>query len=97
METMRLPPDAGPIARAAWVAMAPAMRRTAVTPPAIPAIAARAKAIAAEHPGFIRGDQGQVVGILPEKEIYYGPSSGLPGWMMSTRERQMPALARAGA
>jgi len=73
-----LPKTAGPILRLTWEAMSPAMRRTAVTPPAIPAIAARAKLIAAEHPDFIRGDQGQVVDVLPEKEIYYGPSSGLP-------------------
>jgi aspartate/methionine/tyrosine aminotransferase len=44
----------------------------------IPEIAARAKAAAAKHPDFIRGDQGQVVGVLPEREVYYGPSSGLP-------------------
>jgi len=78
MSHIELPPLAGPILRSAWEAMPPAMRRTATTPPAIPAIAARAKQIAAEHPDFIRGDQGQVVGVLPEKEIYYGPSSGLP-------------------
>ena len=41
-------------------------------------IAARAKAAAAEHPKFIRGDQGQVVGVMPDREVYYGPSSGLP-------------------
>jgi aspartate/methionine/tyrosine aminotransferase len=44
----------------------------------IPAIAARAREVASAHPEFVRGDQGQVVGIRPEKEIYYGPSSGLP-------------------
>jgi len=78
MSPFELPSTAGPILRSAWGAMSPAMRRTAVTPPAIPAIAARAKQVAAAHPDFIRGDQGQVVGVLPEKEIYYGPSSGLP-------------------
>ena len=78
MDPFDRPPAGGPILRSAWNVMSPAMRRTAVTAPAIPAIAARAKEIAAEHPGFIRGDQGQVVGVLPDKEIYYGPSSGLP-------------------
>jgi aspartate/methionine/tyrosine aminotransferase len=48
------------------------------TAPLIPQIAARAKAAAAQNPGFIRGDQGQVVNVLPTREIYYGPSSGLP-------------------
>ncbi len=68
----------GPILSSAWEAMSPAARKTAVTPPSIPAIAARAKLVAAAHPDFIRGDQGQVVNVFPEKEIYYGPSSGLP-------------------
>ncbi len=58
--------------------VAPAVRRTLDTAPVIPAIAARAKAAAAANPDFIRGDQGQVVGIRPDLEIYYGPSSGLP-------------------
>jgi aspartate/methionine/tyrosine aminotransferase len=48
------------------------------TAPLIPTIAARAKAAAAANPEFIRGDQGQVVGVRPDLEIYYGPSSGLP-------------------
>jgi aspartate/methionine/tyrosine aminotransferase len=78
MSAVELPPLAGPVVRSAWEAMSPAMRKTAVSSPAIPAIAARAKLIAAESPDFIRGDQGQVVGVLPAKEIYYGPSSGLP-------------------
>jgi aspartate/methionine/tyrosine aminotransferase len=67
-----------PILRLTWNAMPEAMRRTVTSAPAIPQIAARAKAAAAEHPGFIRGDQGQVVGVMPDREIYYGPSSGLP-------------------
>ena len=78
MSTPELPSSAGPLLRSAWAAMPAAMRRTAVSPPAIPAIAARAKQIAAEHPDFVRGDQGQIVGVFREKEIYYGPSSGLP-------------------
>jgi aspartate/methionine/tyrosine aminotransferase len=58
--------------------MPQAMRRTVTSAPVIPQIAARAKAAAAEHPSFVRGDQGQVVGVMPDREVYYGPSSGLP-------------------
>lgn len=54
------------------------IHQTISTEPIIPAIAAKAKVIAASNPDFIRSDQGQVVGIFPEKEIYYGPSAGLP-------------------
>jgi aspartate/methionine/tyrosine aminotransferase len=67
-----------PILRLAWEAMPQAMRHTVTSAPVIPQIAARAKAAAAEHPGFVRGDQGQVVGVMPDREVYYGPSSGLP-------------------
>ncbi len=66
------------ILRLAWEAMPEAMQRTVTSAPVIPQIAARAKAAAAEHPKFIRGDQGQVVGVMPDREVYYGPSSGLP-------------------
>jgi len=57
----------GPIRRLAWEAMPQAMQRTVTSAPAIPQIAARAKAAAAEHPGFVRGDQGQVVGVMPDR------------------------------
>jgi aspartate/methionine/tyrosine aminotransferase len=53
------------------------IHQTLSSDPVIPAIAARAKRIVQESPGFIRSDQGQIIGILPDKEIYYGPSSGL--------------------
>ena len=66
------------IRRLAWESMPQPMRRTVTSIPAIPLIAAKAKAAAATHPGFIRGDQGQVVGVMPDREVYYGPSSGLP-------------------
>jgi len=66
------------IRRLAWESMPQAMQRTVTSAPAIPQIAAKAKAAAAAHPGFIRGDQGQVVGVMPDREVYYGPSSGLP-------------------
>lgn len=58
--------------------VSPSVQRTLDTAPLIPAIAARAKAAAAAHREFIRGDQGQVVGVRPDLEVYYGPSSGLP-------------------
>jgi len=70
--------NAEAIRRLAWESMPQAMQRTVTSVPAIPQIAARAKAAAAAHPGFIRGDQGQVVGVMPDREVYYGPSSGLP-------------------
>ena len=67
-----------PILRIAWQTMPQAMRRTVSQAPVIPQIAARAKAAAASHPDFVRGDQGQVVDVMPDREVYYGPSSGLP-------------------
>jgi aspartate/methionine/tyrosine aminotransferase len=67
------------ILRLAWEAMPPAMQRTVTSAPVIPQIAAKAKDAAAKHLGFVRGDQGQVVGVMPDREVYYGPSSGLPG------------------
>ena len=67
-----------PILRIAWEAMPQAMRSTVRTAPVIPQIAARAKAAAARYPDFVRGDQGQVVDVMPDREVYYGPSSGQP-------------------
>jgi len=61
----------------AWKYMPKGIRQTISSEPIIPAIAAKAKVIAAKNPDFIRSDQGQVVGIFPDKEVYYGPSSGL--------------------
>jgi aminotransferase len=66
-----------PILDAAWRTMPEAMRTTVSSAPTIPAIAAKAKVAATAHPDFVRGDQGQVVGVMPEREVYYGPSSGL--------------------
>lgn len=66
-----------PLSKHAWAFMPEGIRQTISSEPIIPAIAAKAKAIAARNSGFIRSDQGQIVGIFPEKEIYYGPSSGL--------------------
>jgi len=66
-----------PLLERAWAYMPNGTRQIVSSVPIIPAIAAKAKSIAAHAPDFIRSDQGQVVGIFPEKEIYYGPSSGL--------------------
>jgi aspartate/methionine/tyrosine aminotransferase len=60
-----------------WSLMPEGIRQTVTSEPIIPAIAARAKTIGASNPDFIRSDQGQVVGIFPEKEIFYGPSAGI--------------------
>lgn len=64
-----------PLLERAWAYMPDGMRQTISSEPIIPAIAA--KAISAQIPDFIRSDQGQVVDIFPEKEVYYGSSSGL--------------------
>ena len=53
------------------------IRKTISSDPIIPLIAARAKEIILHQSDFIRSDQGQVMGIFPDEEIYYGPSSGL--------------------
>jgi aspartate/methionine/tyrosine aminotransferase len=66
-----------PLLKKAWSLMPEGIRQTVTSEPIIPAIAARAKTIAVSNPDFIRSDQGQVVGIFPEKEIFYGPSAGL--------------------
>jgi aspartate/methionine/tyrosine aminotransferase len=46
--------------------------------PIIPAIAKRATEIARQNPDFVRSDQGQVLGLMPDYEVPYGPSAGLP-------------------
>jgi len=66
-----------PLLSQTWESVPEGIRQTLSTDPIIPAIAAKAKRIAPENPGFIRSDQGQIIGIFPDKEIYYGPSSGL--------------------
>ncbi|HID93437.1 MAG TPA: pyridoxal phosphate-dependent aminotransferase [bacterium (Candidatus Stahlbacteria)] len=69
--------DLTPLLKCAWNYMPEGMRETVTSEPIIPTVVAKAKSIAAKNPNFIRSDQGQVIGILPEKEIYYGPSAGL--------------------
>ena len=66
-----------PLVEQAWATMPEGIKKTLSSEPIIPAIAAKAKKIAAEKSDFIRSDQGQIVGVFPKKEIYYGPSAGL--------------------
>jgi aspartate/methionine/tyrosine aminotransferase len=66
-----------PLLEIALSTMPDGIRQTISSEPIIPAIAARAKIIAQDYPEFIRSDQGQILDIFPEKEIYYGPSAGL--------------------
>jgi aspartate/methionine/tyrosine aminotransferase len=60
-----------------WALLPEGIRKVLSSEPIIPVIATKAKITAAINPDFIRSDQGQVIGIFPEKEVYYGPSSGL--------------------
>jgi aspartate/methionine/tyrosine aminotransferase len=93
-----------PLLKRAWSLMPEGIRQTAASEPIIPAIAARAKTIAASNPDFIRSDQGQVVGIFPEKEIFYGPSAGLEElrdlvarfWTNAYRLKGRPGLPSPG-
>jgi aspartate/methionine/tyrosine aminotransferase len=93
-----------PLLKRAWSLMPEGIRQTAASEPIIPAIAARAKMIAASNPDFIRSDQGQVVGIFPEKEIFYGPSAGLEElrdlvarfWTNAYRLKGRPGLPAPG-
>ncbi len=66
-----------PLLKHPWTILPEGMRQTLSSEPIIPAIAAKAKSIVQGNADFIRSDQGQIIGIFPEKEIYYGPSSGL--------------------
>jgi len=66
-----------PLLKRAWDILPEGIRQTLSSEPIIPAIAAKAKKIAQRNPDFIRSDQGQIIGVFPEKEVYYGPSAGL--------------------
>ena len=70
------PDNLTPLRERAWSFMPEGAREIVSTAPIIPAVVSKAKVIAAEHPDFIRSDQGQVIGVFPEKEIFYGPSAG---------------------
>lgn len=93
-----------PLLERAWAYMPKGIRQTVSTEPIIPAIAAKAKKIASQVSDFIRSDQGQVVGIFPEKEVYYGPSSGLEElrelvgrfWTFAYRLKNIEGIAPQG-
>jgi aspartate/methionine/tyrosine aminotransferase len=93
-----------PLLKRVWALMPEGIRQTVSSEPIIPAIAARAKTIAAARPDFIRSDQGQVVGIFPEKEIFYGPSAGLEElrdlvasfWTFAYRLKGKPGIPPSG-
>jgi len=93
-----------PLLERAWTYMPEGIRQTVTSEPIIPAIAARAKVIAAQNPDFIRSDQGQVIGILPDREVYYGPSSGLEElrelvgrfWTYAYRLQNKPGIPSQG-
>jgi aspartate/methionine/tyrosine aminotransferase len=93
-----------PLLERAWAYMPEGIHKTLSSEPIIPAIAAKAKEIAAKKPEFIRSDQGQIVGIFPEKEIYYGPSAGLEElrelvgqfWTYAYRLKNRPGIPSEG-
>ena len=70
------PEDMTPLLQRAWNCMPHGIRRVVSEAPVIPSIAARARAVAPQSPDFVRSDQGQIVGVCPEREIYYGPTAG---------------------
>ncbi|TEU02756.1 hypothetical protein E3I18_00415, partial [Candidatus Woesebacteria bacterium] len=93
-----------PLLERAWAYMPDGIRETPSSEPIIPAIAAKAKEIAAKKSDFIRSDQGQIVGIFPEKEVYYGPSAGLEElrelvgqfWTFAYRLKNRPGIPPEG-
>lgn len=93
-----------PLLERAWATMPEGIRKTLSSEPIIPAIAAKAKLIAAKNPDFIRSDQGQIVGVFPDKEVYYGPSAGLEElrelvgqfWTYAYRLKNKPGLSPEG-
>lgn len=93
-----------PLLEQAWKYMPEGIRKTLSLKPIIPAIAAEAKKIAAKNPDFVRSDQGQIVGIFPQKEIYYGPSAGLEElrelvaqfWTYAYRLKNRPGIPPEG-
>jgi aspartate/methionine/tyrosine aminotransferase len=93
-----------PILEIALATMPDGIRQTISSEPIIPAIAAKAKVIAQQNPEFIRSDQGQILDIYPDKEIYYGPSAGLEElreligrfWTLTYRLKGKPGIPPDG-
>lgn len=93
-----------PLLEIALSTMPNGIRQTISSEPIIPAIAAKAKVIAQQNPEFIRSDQGQILDIYPDKEIYYGPSAGLEElreligrfWTLTYRLKGKPGIPPDG-
>ncbi len=93
-----------PLLEIAASSMPAGIRQTISSEPIIPQIAAKAKVIAQHNPAFIRSDQGQILDIFPDKEIYYGPSAGLEElrsligrfWTLTYRLEGKPGIPPGG-
>lgn len=93
-----------PLLEIAESSMPDGIRQTISSEPIIPAIAARAKILARSYPEFIRSDQGQIIDIFPDREIYYGPSAGLEElrdlvgrfWTLTYRLEGKPGIPPGG-
>ncbi|MGD8537729.1 MAG: pyridoxal phosphate-dependent aminotransferase [Candidatus Aminicenantes bacterium] len=93
-----------PLLEIAESSMPDGIRQTISSEPIIPAIAAKAKVIAQKNPAFIRSDQGQILDIFPDREIYYGPSAGLEElrellgrfWTLTYRLKGIPGILQEG-
>ena len=93
-----------PLLEIAESSMPDGIRQTISSEPIIPAIAAKAKVIAQKNPAFIRSDQGQILDIFPDREIYYGPSAGLEElrellgrfWTLTYRLKGKPGIPPEG-
>ena len=65
-----------PLLYCAWNHMSERFKNIVLSEDPIVSITSRASKIAATDRGFIRSDIGQVIGILPDYEVYYGPTIG---------------------
>lgn len=65
-----------PLLYCAWNHMSERFKNIVLSEDPIISITSKASKIAATDRGFIRSDIGQVIGILPDYEVYYGPTVG---------------------
>jgi aminotransferase len=65
-----------PLLEHAWASMPEKVKTIIGRDDPIVTVTAKAKEIAAIDKEFVRSDIGQVIGIRPEYEVYYGPSTG---------------------
>jgi aspartate aminotransferase len=66
-----------PLLKYACERMPDSFRRIILTPELIAAIADKSREIRGKNKEFVRSDIGQLMGILPDLEVYYGSSVGL--------------------